>query len=198
MRATCNDRLTIFDFAIQIIIGKEYSAVQFSPPVPSTLCGHNILFSTQLSNTLSQRPSLTTQINTNSVAFGPQADYTDWATATCWWKLVPTFADRGVSRGQRGGSPMVVNLSFLDRSRYFSFEQLLIYPHKGWVDPVPDQLLLRKSGSVGYRTRDLGVCSQDVWPLDHRGGLQVPQPYKIKIQNSPTIIQWKRPHCSQG
>jgi hypothetical protein len=28
---------------------------------------------------------------------------------------VPTFADRGVSRGQRGGSPTVVNLSFLDR-----------------------------------------------------------------------------------
>jgi hypothetical protein len=28
--------------------------------------------------------------------------------------------DRGVTRGQRGGSPTVVNLSFLDRSRYFS------------------------------------------------------------------------------
>jgi hypothetical protein len=28
---------------------------------------------------------------------------------------VPTFVDRGVSRGQRGGSPAVVNLSFLDR-----------------------------------------------------------------------------------
>jgi hypothetical protein len=31
------------------------------------------------------------------------------------------------------------------------------------VDPVPDPLLLRKSGSAGNRTRDL-------WPLDHRGG----------------------------
>jgi hypothetical protein len=30
--------------------------------------------------------------------------------------------DRGVSRGQRGGSPPVVNLSFLDRSRYFFFQ----------------------------------------------------------------------------
>jgi hypothetical protein len=28
---------------------------------------------------------------------------------------VSTFVDRGVSRGQRGGSPTVVNLSFLDR-----------------------------------------------------------------------------------
>jgi hypothetical protein len=53
----------------------------------------------------------------NSVAFSPQANYTDSVTATCWWNLVPTFADRGVSRGQRGGSPTVVNLSFLDQSR---------------------------------------------------------------------------------
>jgi hypothetical protein len=35
--------------------------------------------------------------------------------------LVANFVDRGVSRGQRGGSPTVVNLSFLDWSRYFSF-----------------------------------------------------------------------------
>jgi hypothetical protein len=59
---------------------------------------------------------------TNSVALSPRANYTDWATATCWRNLVPTFADRGVSHGQRGGSPTVVNLSFLDRSRYFSFK----------------------------------------------------------------------------
>jgi hypothetical protein len=30
--------------------------------------------------------------------------------------LMPTFVDRGVSRGQCGGYPTVVNLSFLDRS----------------------------------------------------------------------------------
>jgi hypothetical protein len=33
--------------------------------------------------------------------------------------LLPTFVDRGVSRGQRGGSRTAVNHSFLDRSRYF-------------------------------------------------------------------------------
>jgi hypothetical protein len=54
-------------------------------------------------------------IKTNSVAFSPQANYTDWATATCRRNLVPTFMDRGVSHGQRGGSPTIVNLSFLDR-----------------------------------------------------------------------------------
>jgi hypothetical protein len=59
---------------------------------------------------------------TNSVALRPRANYTDWATATCRRNLVSTFVDRGVSPGQRGGSPMVVNLSFLDRSCYFSFK----------------------------------------------------------------------------
>jgi hypothetical protein len=39
------------------------------------------------------------------------------------------------------------------------------------VDPVPDSLLLRKCGSAGNRTQDLGICSQELWPLDHRGGL---------------------------
>jgi hypothetical protein len=52
------------------------------------------------------------QTKTNAVAFSLQANYTDRATATCWRNFVPTFADRGVSRGQRGGSPKVVNLSF--------------------------------------------------------------------------------------
>jgi hypothetical protein len=59
---------------------------------------------------------------TVSVALSPQAKYTDSATATCRRNLVSTFADRGMSRGQRRGSPTVVNLSFLDRSRYFSFK----------------------------------------------------------------------------
>jgi hypothetical protein len=36
-------------------------------------------------------------------------------------KLVPTFADRGVPRGQRDGS-LQPYLGFLDRSRYFSFK----------------------------------------------------------------------------
>jgi hypothetical protein len=59
---------------------------------------------------------------TNSVALSPQANYTDWSTATCRRNLVPTSVDRGVSRGQRGGYLTVANLSFLDRSRYFSFK----------------------------------------------------------------------------
>jgi hypothetical protein len=52
---------------------------------------------------------------THSVDLRPQANYTYWVTATCQRNLVPTFLDIGVSRGQRGGSPTVVNFSFLDR-----------------------------------------------------------------------------------
>jgi hypothetical protein len=96
-----------------------------------------------------------TNKQTNTAAFSPQANYTDWSTATCWRSLVPTFADRAVSRGQRGRSLTAFNLSFLDRGRYFSFKLLLIYPHKGWADTVPDPLLLRKCSSAGNRTRDL-------------------------------------------
>jgi hypothetical protein len=69
-----------------------------------------------------QYPVLNLNKQTNSVALSPRANNTDWATATCRPHLVPTFVYRGVSRGKRGGSPTVVNLSFLDRSRYFSFK----------------------------------------------------------------------------
>jgi hypothetical protein len=37
------------------------------------------------------------------------------------------------------------------------------------MDPVPDPLLLRKSGSAINRTRDFWICSQELWPLDHKG-----------------------------
>jgi hypothetical protein len=56
------------------------------------------------------------------MAFSPQANYTDSVTATCWRNLVPTFADKGMSRGQCGKSHTVVNLNFLDWSRYFSLQ----------------------------------------------------------------------------
>jgi hypothetical protein len=42
---------------------------------------------------------------TNFVAFSPQANYIDGAAAACRRVLVQTFAVKGVSRGQRNGSP---------------------------------------------------------------------------------------------
>jgi hypothetical protein len=38
------------------------------------------------------------------------------------------------------------------------------------VDPISDPLLLIKTSSAENRTRDLLACSQEMWPLDHRGG----------------------------
>jgi hypothetical protein len=81
-------------------------------------------------------PPKQTKNKTNSMALSLQVNYNDWVTATCGRNLVPTFVDRGVSPGQRGGSSTVVNLSFLDRICYFSFKKLFICSHKGRVDPV--------------------------------------------------------------
>jgi hypothetical protein len=65
---------------------------------------------------------------TNSVAFSPQANFIDWATATCRGNLVRTFADRGVSRGQGGGCPSFVNLSFLSSSSSFILARAELTP----------------------------------------------------------------------
>jgi hypothetical protein len=48
------------------------------------------------------------------------------------------------------------------------------------MDPVPDPLLFRKSDSAGNGTRDLWICSQELWPLDHRGGHLI-QHYPVKM-----------------
>jgi hypothetical protein len=45
------------------------------------------------------------------------------------------------------------------------------------VDPVPDPLLLRKSGSVGNRTREPSVSRQAGRPLYHRGGCYIYKPF---------------------
>jgi hypothetical protein len=116
---------------------------------------------------------------TNSMALSPQANYTDWSTAT-WRYLVQTFVDRGVSLVQRDGSSTVVHLSFLDRRRYFSFNLLLIYPHKGWVDPVADPLLLRKSGSAG--TSGFAARNSDYYTTEV-------VPWSVEnIKNNPVLI----------
>jgi hypothetical protein len=98
-------------------------------------------------------------------------------------KLVPTFAGRGC-RGVSATNPHGHILGFLDRSRYYFFQVSPQLHSRSWVDPIPDPLLLRNAGSAGNRTRDLWICSQEFWPLDHRDD------YHIKIlkpsQNSLT------------
>jgi hypothetical protein len=60
-------------------------------------------------------------------------------------------------------------LAFLDRSRYYFLQVAPQLYSRGWVDRIPDSLLLRKCGSAGNRNRDLWICSQELWPLDHGG-----------------------------
>jgi hypothetical protein len=86
-------------------------------------------------------------------------------------EVVPTFADRGCCVVSATDPHPRSLVSLLDRSRYFFFQVAPRLSSRGWVDPVPDPLLLRKSGSAGNRTQDLWICSQKLWPLDHRVGV---------------------------
>jgi hypothetical protein len=100
---------------------------------------------------------------TNSVVHSPQANYTDWTTAACKRNLVPTFVDRGVSRGQRGGSPTAVNLSFLDRRLYLflsSSSSFILTTLSGPRSRHNDKQ------NIWYRRES----NPGPWPLDHRGG----------------------------
>jgi hypothetical protein len=58
---------------------------------------------------------------------------------------------------------------FLQAWSYFFQIALQLYS-RGWMDPFPDPLLLRKSGSAGNRTQDLWMCNQELLPLGHRDG----------------------------
>jgi hypothetical protein len=58
-------------------------------------------------------------------------------------------------------------LGFLNRSRYYFFQVAPQLYSRNWLDPVPDPIILRKSGSARNRTRDLWMCWQELWPLDH-------------------------------
>jgi hypothetical protein len=52
-------------------------------------------------------------------------------------------------------------LGFLDRSRYYFFQVAPQLYSRGKVDPVPDPLLLRKSGSAENRTRPPGSVAKN-------------------------------------
>jgi hypothetical protein len=58
------------------------------------------------------------------------AQHCRFATKLDVYHKKKTFADSGVSRGQRGGSLTVVNFSFLDQNHYFSLKKVLIYPYE--------------------------------------------------------------------
>jgi hypothetical protein len=51
------------------------------------------------------------------------------------------------------------------RGPYFFFQVAPQLYSRGWMNPVPDPLLLKKLES----NPGLWICSQKRWPLDHRG-----------------------------
>jgi hypothetical protein len=74
-------------------------------------------------------------------------------------KLVPTFADRGYPVVS-ATDPHGCILGFLERSRYYFFQVAPQLYSRRWVDPVPNPLLLRKSGSSRNRTRISGSVAR--------------------------------------
>jgi hypothetical protein len=75
--------------------------------------------------------------------------------------VTTNFCGYRVARGQCDESPYCCILGSLDRAATFSFKWLLNCTHRGWVDPVPDPLLLRKCDSAGNRTRTSGSVARN-------------------------------------
>jgi hypothetical protein len=75
-------------------------------------------------------------------------------------KLVQTFADSGC-HVVSAMNPYSCNLDFLDWSSYCFFRAAPQLYSWGWVHPVPDPLLLRKSGSTRNRTRTSGSVARN-------------------------------------
>jgi hypothetical protein len=75
-------------------------------------------------------------------------------------KSVATFADRGCCVVSTT-DPYGRILGFLGRSRYFFFQVAPQLYSRGWVDPVTEPLLLRKSGTAENRTRTSGSVARN-------------------------------------
>jgi hypothetical protein len=91
----------------------------------------------------------------------------------------PTCAEGVVWTAQR--IPTAVNVAFLDRSYYCVFQVAPQLSTRVWVDSVPDSLILRKSDSAGKLTRNHLICSQELWPLDHRSIEQYRTVHRYKV-----------------
>jgi hypothetical protein len=144
------------------MLGKAYKLWSSSlcsflqPPITSSLLGPNILLCTLFLNTLCSCLSVREQVSNHKE---PEAKLYFELYRPSYRrlsvKLVPAFADRRCHVVGRTDAHSHI-LDFLDRSRYFSFQIAPQLCSQGWVDPVPDPLLLRKFGSARKRTRTSG------------------------------------------
>jgi hypothetical protein len=90
------------------------------------------------------------------VAFSPQGNYTNTLTAATA-KSVATSAVRGCCVVRATGPYGL-------QSRFSRPKPLLLLSSSSSI------MLLRKSGSAGNLTRDLWICSQELWPLNNSSG----------------------------
>jgi hypothetical protein len=71
---------------------------------------------------------------THSVALSPQANYTGWATATCRRNWVPTFVDRGVSRGSAADHPRpLISVFWTGAATFLSTNSSFILSRAEWT-----------------------------------------------------------------
>jgi hypothetical protein len=66
-----------------------------------------------------------------------------------------------MSRSQRAEFPTVVNLSFLDRSRYVSFKYLLIYPYEAEWTPCQTLGYSENLVALGIVSRTSGLAARN-------------------------------------
>jgi hypothetical protein len=103
----------------------------------------------------------------------PRANYTDRATAACWQSDCQHFADRGCHVVSLT-DPYSRILGFLDRTAPFlSSSSSVVFTRLSGPRSRPTIFF---SGSARNRIR---ICSQELWPLDDRGG-----PYRISGLNN--------------
>jgi hypothetical protein len=118
----------------------------------------------------------------NSVAFSPQAHYSDRATATCRRSQCQLLRIEGVALSEQRIPRPLIRFSWPEPLHFHCTSSSIILTRLS--GPVPDPLLLRKSGGAGNRTRDLWICSKELWSLDHSGGLYEP----TSVSNNKLLI----------
>jgi hypothetical protein len=120
----------------------------------STLFGQTISF-------LTESMYITTSYKKKKLrGLSPRANYTYRTNAACWRSKCQLLRIDGC-RVVSTTDPYGRILSFLDRSRYFSFQVAPQLYSRGWVDPITDALLLRKSVSAENRTRPSGSVAKN-------------------------------------
>jgi hypothetical protein len=79
------------------------------------------------------------------------------------------FFEYRVSRGQRNGSPRPCSrFSIPEPLLFLLSSSSIVLPMLSWPRSRPTTS--QNIWYAGNRTRDLWICSQELWPLDHRGG----------------------------